>query len=271
MKPFARALIITADDFGLHQSVNEAIEQAHRDGVLKATSLMVGAPCVADAVARAQRLPGLRVGLHLVLADGSSSLPAARIPDLVDASGRFKGSMFGAAVRIFFLPRVRRQLALEIRAQFEAGLALDHVNTHKHFHLHPTILGQILEIGREFELAAMRLPREAHPQWFLRPWLGLVRRRLSRAAIRHNDYVVGIRESGRFDEATLLEALAHLPAGVGEIYLHPALDSGERIAASMRGYRHADELAALCSPRVRSALEVLRLAPIGFSDLGVRP
>lgn len=63
-------LIVTADDFGLHGDVNAAVEQAHCDGILNAASLMVSAPAAADAVARAHRLPGRRVGLHLVLADG---------------------------------------------------------------------------------------------------------------------------------------------------------------------------------------------------------
>lgn len=52
-RPAARALIVTADDFGLHARVNAGIERAHRDGVLAAASLMVGAPAAQDAVARA--------------------------------------------------------------------------------------------------------------------------------------------------------------------------------------------------------------------------
>src|SRR5580700_770737 len=126
-------LIITADDFGLHESVNEAVERAHREGVLSAASLIVAAPAAVDAIARARALPSLRVGLHLVLADGQAILPHAVIPDLVDAEGRFGNRMVRDGVRFFLLPRVRRQLATEIRAQFEAfaasGLSLDHVNT----------------------------------------------------------------------------------------------------------------------------------------------
>ena len=49
----APGLIITADDFGLHASVNRAVQQAHREGVLAAASLMVGSPAARDAVARA--------------------------------------------------------------------------------------------------------------------------------------------------------------------------------------------------------------------------
>jgi chitin disaccharide deacetylase len=268
-------LIITADDFGLHTSVNLAVERAHREGVLSAASLMVAAPAAADAIARARACPSLRVGLHLVLADGQPLLPRNVIPDLVDAHGRFGDRMAYDGVRFFLSPRVRRQLAAEIHAQFKAfaasGLSLDHVNTHKHFHLHPTILSLIIEIGRPFGLRAIRLPRETGMPPLLKPWVTLLRRRLKGAGIAHNDYMVGIEQSGKFDEASLLEALARLPPeGIVEIYLHPALISGKEIGASMPAYGHADEFAALVSPRVRLALDRLNLRGVrlgGFSDL----
>lgn len=274
----ARGLIITADDFGLHPSVNQAVERAHREGVLSAASLMVGAPAAGDAIARARACPRLRVGLHLVLADGAPVLPPRAIPDLVDAGGRFGSRMVRDGCRFFGLPRVRGQLAREIRAQFEAfaasGLALDHVNAHKHFHLHPTVLGLILQIGREFGLRAVRLPREAGLPLWLRPWLALLAARLDAAGIAHNDYIVGLRQSGRFDESNLLAALADLPpAGIGELYLHPALVSGAAISPSMPGYRHADEFAALVSPRTRQACSRLRDGGVrfgGFADLAVQ-
>ena len=62
-----KTVTFTADDFGLTESVNEAVERAHRDGVLQAASLMVAAPASADAVRRARALPNLRIGLHLVV------------------------------------------------------------------------------------------------------------------------------------------------------------------------------------------------------------
>lgn len=268
-------LIITADDFGLHPSVNRAVERAHREGVLAAASLMAGGPAARDAQAAARACPDLRVGLHLVLADGRAVLPPRAIPDLVDRHGRFGSHMARDGVRFFAVPRVRRQLALEIRAQFEAfaatGLALDHVNAHKHFHLHPTILTLVLEIGRGFGLSAVRLPREAGAPLWLRPWLALLRARLKAAGMRHNESVAGIRQSGRFDEPAVLAALRGLPpSGIHELYLHPALESGAAISPSMSGYRHADEFAALVSPRVRDACAGLAARGVrfgGFSDM----
>lgn len=274
-------LIITADDFGLHEAVNEAVERAFREGVLTAASLMVGAPAAADAVRRARALPGLAVGLHLVLADGPSVLPPERIPALVDASGRFGDHMARQGVRFFAIPAVRRQLEAEIRAQFEAfagtGLPLDHVNAHKHFHLHPTLLEMLLRVGREFGLTAVRLPRE--PAWVARragplkgaasrllaPWLALMKRRLRAAGMAYNDQVFGVTDSGAMDEAALLRVLARLPDGVSEIYLHPATHGA--LTPAMSQYRHREELEALLSPRVRAALAACGSGTGGFRAL----
>jgi len=263
-----RGLIVTADDFGLHEAVNEAVERAHCDGVLTAASLMVGAPAAADAILRARRMPRLRVGLHLVLADGAAVLPRAQIPDLVDQASRFGDAMARDGFRFFFLPHVRRQLAAEIEAQlalFQAsGLPLDHVNAHKHFHIHPTVLSLILAARQRLRFHAIRLPLGLNPPIFLRPWLALMRRRLDRANIAHNDRICGIEQSGAMDESRLLAALSRLPAGVTEIYLHPATQGG--ITRSMASYRPTDELAALLSPRVREAMDRLGVKRGGFSD-----
>ena len=246
-----RLCIITADDFGLHRAVNEAVELAHREGVLSAASLMVAAPAAQDAARRAQALPGLHVGLHLTLADGRAVLPRRQIPDLVDADNRFHDDMVGAGWRFFALPRVRAQLAAEIRAQFAAyaalGLRLDHLDAHKHFHLHPTVLSLIVRIGRDFGLRAVRVPAEPGLRMtqLLAPWIALLRARLRRARIASNDQIFGLAHSGAMNEARLLGILQALPAGVTEIYLHPATESGRSIAASMPDYRHQQELQAL--------------------------
>lgn len=280
----SRFLIVTADDFGIHEAVNEAVTVAASRGILTAASLMVGAPAAQDAIRRAQELPLLRVGLHLVLADGCAVLPRTQIPDLVDAQGRFGEGMWLDGVRYFALPRLRRQLEAEIRAQFAAfarsGLALDHVNAHKHFHLHPTLLAMIVRIGREFGMSAVRVPRE--PIWyatrganlgamaattFLTPWVALMKARLRAAGIVHNDQVFGIAGTGQLDEDALLDILARLPAGVTEIYLHPATDTRKPITSSMSEYRHSAELAALLSTRVADAVAATGAARGGYRDL----
>jgi len=277
-------LIVTADDFGLHEAVNHGIERASRDGILTAASLMMGASATDDAIRRARLLPQLRIGLHLVLADGSAVLAPHLIPAIADEVGRMNSRMFINGLRFFALPWVRRQLEAEIRAQFSAfartGLLLDHVNVHKHFHLHPTLLGMVLRIGRDYGMSAVRVPDE--PLWFaahgnswssrasiasLKPWVALMKRRIRAAGVSHNDTIFGIAASGAMNEDKLLKIIARLPAGITEIYLHPATQAGPAIAPSMSQYRHTDELAALLSPRVRAAITAADIGRGGFRDV----
>ncbi|MBV9968132.1 MAG: hopanoid biosynthesis-associated protein HpnK, partial [Alphaproteobacteria bacterium] len=197
-----RRLIVTADDFGRDIAVNEAVERAHRDGILSTTSLMVGAPAAADAVARARRQADLHVGLHLVLIDGDPVLPREELGSLVRCDGRFDDNPLRSGLRFCFRPKACRLLAAEIRAQFEAfratGLALDHVNAHKHMHLHPTVARLVVEIGRDYGMRAIRIPSEpasalkgAFPeerpagQAYI-PVITALRRRLHRAGIASN-------------------------------------------------------------------------------------
>jgi chitin disaccharide deacetylase len=244
---------------------------------------MVAAPAAADAVARAHRLTSLNVGLHLVLIDGSPVLPPDELDGLVRRDGRFDDDPLRAGLRFFFRPGARRHLAAEICAQFEAfratGLVLDHVNAHKHMHLHPTVARLVVEIGRDYGLRAVRVPAE--PQAALRgaspgerlpmppPGFAVtaLRRRLRRARLAINDHLFGIAWSGAMTEDRTLALLPHLPAGVSEIYFHPAAEMTPALRADMPGYRSIEELAALISPLVRRRIEELGIRLVCYGDL----
>jgi hopanoid biosynthesis associated protein HpnK len=277
----ASGLIITADDFGADAAVNEAVEIAHREGVLTAASLMVGAPAAADAVARARALPSLAVGLHLALVEARPILPPEQVSHLVDGRGVFRDDMAAAGATMFFNPAARRQLAAEIAAQFEAfaatGLLLDHVNAHKHFHLHPTIAGLILKIGARYGLRAARVPVELDavlrgiepgtPTPLFSPFALMARAlrvRFSAAGIMTPDQVFGLRWSGAMTTSRVAGLIARLPRGLTEIYLHPAVR--DEYPSSAAGYRYADELSALVASEVAATLARSNIRRGGFLD-----
>jgi hopanoid biosynthesis associated protein HpnK len=193
-----------------------------------------------------------------------------------------------AGFRFFFLPRVRRQLETEIRAQFDAfagtGLSLDHADAHNHMHLHPTVLGFMLKIGKEYGLRAVRLPKEPPLRsWraagrralasrltsavFLAPWMFLMKRTLRRAGIKCNDYLFGMTDSGTMTEPLLQSILKNLPDGVTELCCHPAVCRSAEIDRTMPLYRHEDEFRALTGSLLRSTLNEVRAQTIAFCDL----
>ncbi|TCZ57269.1 hopanoid biosynthesis-associated protein HpnK [Roseicella aquatilis] len=253
-------IIFNADDLGLAAPVNAAIEAAHREGVLTAASLMLGEPATAEGVEVARRNPRLAVGLHLTLTDGTPCLPPERIPALVRPDGRFRDDMAGLGLALAASPAARAQLRAEIAAQFAAfratGLACDHLNAHKHYHLHPVIAAIAFAEAARHGVRAVRIPWEP-PALVpgagraLLPMILLLRRLAARHGLRAPDRVVGLRWSGAFTADRLAAVLPRLPSGVTEIYLHPATAGGFPGAAP--GYRYAEELAALTDPRVRAA------------------
>ena len=233
-----KRLVVTADDFGRAVEVNEAIEEAFARGVVTATSLMVAEPMARDAVQRAKRLQGLRVGLHLVLVDGRPVLAPEQVPDLVDSQGLFRQSLLRASIAFLLSSAVRRQLAMEIEAQFDAfartGLVLDHVNAHRHVHLHPVVAQLLLRIGARHGAKAMRVPVEPAPVLAaveagsrarapgVGIWAQLLRRRFAAAGMTTPDQVFGLAWSVAMTSPRLAGLIAHLPEGLSEIYLHPA-------------------------------------------------
>lgn len=282
-----RKVIVNGDDFGLAVPVNEAIVEAHRRGVLTTASLMVGAAATGDAVQRARETPSLRVGLHVVLVEGTPVLPPHAIPDLVNPRGEFYDHPARAGFRYACGRGMRRQLEAEIRAQFQAfratGLALDHADTHNHLHLHPRILSLILEVGRDYGLAAMRLPNEPPfpsaraagkspltrlASWAaLSPLTALMKRRLRRHGIRCNDFLFGMADTGAMTEDIVVRFLRNLPPGVTEIYFHPSTRRCPEIDRTMPSYRHVEEFETLVSARVRAAFDAAGVPRIAFSDL----
>ena len=155
------------------------------------------------------------------------------------------------------------------------GLELDHVNAHKHFHLHPTIAALIVRIGRPFGMKAMRVPYEpakvlrqiepgAGGDFVVELWARRLRRRLKAAGIFSPDRVFGLAWSGAMTTARLAGLLAHLPEGVSEIYLHPA--TGPGYPGATQGYLYEQELAALTSNQVIDLIKENEVNLGSFAD-----
>jgi hopanoid biosynthesis associated protein HpnK len=286
-----KKLIITADDFGAAVPINEAVEAAHREGILSAASLMVGGPAMHDAVERARRLPALGVGLHLTLVDGRPVLSSHQVPDLVGPDGRFPNDPVRFGMALFFSARMRQQAEAEIEAQFArfhaTGLPLDHVNGHLHFHMHPVVTGAIARLAPQYGSPAVRVPLEPfRHSWLatsdrlmgrLATWLFYaaqtrpMRRRLSAAGVPMNDHVFGVNDSGAMLERRLLQFVEHLPDGVSEFYCHPATRRWEGPDNLPAHYGAEDEFAALVSPKVRTKLEAAGLRPLSFREAFATP
>ncbi len=265
-------LIMNGDDLGRTTTINEAIMRAHEQGVLTSASLMVTGEAADQAARLARAYPSLAVGLHMVLLNARTALPAAEVPHLVDGRGWLSRDPFLAGVRCFFSPTVRGEVRREIAAQFErflgTGLPLAHVDGHYLMHLHPAVFSILIPLAERYQAPGIRLPRDDLRRTLAMDlagaagkvgWAavyallcGLALRRLRRGQIAYTDRVYGLLESGRMHERFVTGLVRGIPAAVrsAELYFHPCTQSlGEPYGPN------PGDLAALLSPQVRRAID----------------
>lgn len=248
-----RTLVVNADDFGFTRDVNQGIVEAHRNGILTATTLMACGAAFDDAVRLARETRTLDIGVHLVLV-GQPPYPmtVARLMRAV-ALGRIA---------------IYDELSAQVRKVVDAGLNPTHLDTHKHTHLLPPVLDAVARISEEFKIPWVRRPFDfpltpRGVSWKTRTVsraLGAVRSRfelvLKRHGCRYTDHFAGFQITGKFDAADVAALIRALPEGSTEFMCHPGVCTGELRAARTRLKESREaELRALTSPEVRRALE----------------
>ncbi|HEY7069506.1 MAG TPA: ChbG/HpnK family deacetylase [Acidimicrobiales bacterium] len=265
-----RLLIVNADDYGLTPGVSRAILRAHRDGIVTSTSALALAPGFAPSAPALRDTEGIGVGAHLAAVGEDPPLLSAReVPTLVDKRGCLASSW-----RVF-LPRVaagridledvRREFTAQIDCLRDAGLVLDHVDTHQHVHLWPAVGTVVLEVAEKAGIGALRIIRSA--TWgpvgvTVRRLSARLERRARATGLRFPATATGLDEAGTLERVRLLAALDRLGRGGGpsaELATHPGEAGDPDLDRYRWGYVWDRELAALVDPAVRR-----RVAEAGF-------
>jgi predicted glycoside hydrolase/deacetylase ChbG (UPF0249 family) len=250
MREEKRRLIVNADDFGFTRDVNAGIIEAHRHGVLTATTLMANGDAFEDAVRLARETPTLDVGCHLVLVQGRSVLdPSRELPP--DIGAFLRAALTG---KIPFYEEARAQ----VQKIVDAGIRPSHIDSHKHTHLFPAVLDAVARVAQEFDIPWVRRPFD----FGTGGRVGMVKRVLApvfRRRLRHlrtTDHFTGFLVTGKLGVESFVETLERLPPGLTEFMCHPGQLGAELESAETRlKESRAIELAALLSPRVREAIE----------------
>lgn len=274
---------MNADDFGLTAGVNRAVVELAAAGVVTSATLMARAGATAEAIELARSAPSLGVGCHVVLVDGEPVLPPEQIPSLIaSGTGSFWPTL-GAFLARLFAGRIR---AAEIEAETAAqiallrrqGLALTHIDTHKHTHLFPAVLRPVLRAAHAAGIRAIRNPFE--PAWCQRatpgaPPLRRVQVRLLRSfepafqrilnehEVSTTDGSLGVLATGTLDAAVLAALLQKIPGGTWELVTHPGYNGADlaRVRTRLRASRE-DELRTLRSAGRMAGIEYISFASL---------
>ena len=285
-----RRLIVNADDFGLTPGVNRAIMQAHAEGIVTSATLMANSPAFDNAVSLTKSQTHLGVGCHVVLVDGDPLLPARNVRSLVSSgSKRFGDSLPAFAVGVtngrIDPAQIEAEASAQMRKLQSAGIAISHVDTHKHTHVLPQVLRPLLRAARVCGVRSVRNPFESLPISMLRGYaklwkqygmvklIGLLsgrfRDEVDKSGMMTTHGSIGIAATGFMDEVLLRRMIDALPEGTWELVCHPGYNDTDLKAVRTRLHEsRAQELRLLTSQNAREMLVRSGIQLISYRDLG---
>ena len=287
-------LIVNADDFGLTEGVNRAIAEAHCQGIVTSATLMANAGAFEGAVRLAYALPKLSVGCHVMLVDGAHVLESSKIPTLVAKQGhgeRFHESL-SAFARRALMGRLREdeieaEATAQIRKLQTRGVAVSHLDTHKHTHMFPVVHRPLLRAARACGIPALRNPFSPRVLLSLRAlrqrprlWKrhlqvrGLRRleadflRAVAEAGMATTKGCLGVVATGALDLPLFESIVKSIPEGTWEFVCHPGYSDLDldKVKTRLRKSRE-EELKVLTSREARSILEQRQVALISYREL----
>ncbi len=153
---------IIADDYGMHPDINAGILYCIEHRLVTGVSVAV----CGEAAGKEQlqklsecrrRNPWLRIGLHCMLTEANA---LSGVSSITDREGAFTTHVLG-----LFPPLLRGKISMsDVRSEWhrqvhvltEAGLPIDHLDSHQHVHLYPGLWEQTLSLAEELRAATVR-------------------------------------------------------------------------------------------------------------------
>lgn len=237
-------VIFNADDFALSSYVSKGIVKAHREGVVKSTTVLGNCDIqlLEEAKEYARQNPELGFGIHLCL---TTRMPLSKDhKTLANDFGKFKWR-YETIDKTIDIQEVYVEWKTQIQRTQEY-LTLTHFDSHHGVHNHPILASIAVRLSKEFNLP-FRSQREKLP-WQIK----------CNAAF--------------YDLDATLETLIHIMSnhnGVIEIMTHPGLDDDEFLnEISSYNVQRAHELEILTSDALKTFIRDNNIEVVNYRTYG---
>jgi hopanoid biosynthesis associated protein HpnK len=280
-----RRLIINADDFGLCESVNKGIVEAHTKGVLTSATIMANMPAAEQAVDLAKNLPTLGVGVHLNLTAGKPLCQDNTVKLILDSQGHFALSPGKLALASLITGKARAALETELASQIQwlidKGIKPTHLDSHKHIHSFPTIFPIVCRLAKRFGVSAIRYTFEPKRVSQL-PWPVTDRESRKRASlvrtmakINHwqnpaffkTDALLGVNHVGKINTVFMRAVSLYNTASTAELMTHPGYTYDLDATRTRLVKQREVELEALCSEKTKKFFKDAGIKLIHYGQL----
>jgi predicted glycoside hydrolase/deacetylase ChbG (UPF0249 family) len=263
-------LIVTCDDCGLSQGIDQSAAALFQKGMVSTASIMTNFPHVQHSFDLLGRYPNFELGVHLNLTEGEPLTRNALKSDLVRASGRFRNRLTFFAQAVFPSVDLQQAIEIELQEQIErfikhSGHHPAHLTTHMHFHIFPALREIVYRLAEEYNI---RWVRNSDFRESVVPLIPVLNSTPKTVESPHSffvpDYLVVVLAYLDYPHEQLLNDVLKLQ-GIVEIVVHPSepedihfpRNVAYRPAERNRETRYLEAFFELLEPHLGSDVEVV--------------
>lgn len=275
-----KCLIVSADDFGLTNALNDGIVKACINGIVTCVNIMPSGDAFENALALLKKTGITEIGAHLSLTQTRPLTEYNKISTIVTPAGNFHNDY-----KTFFTKFISGKIDItqayfELKRQMDilnaTGLKITNLSSHENIHMVPSILNLFIRLAKEFKVRAIRFPHGdksfnyginiIYKKFILSFFEKRMRKILSASEVVSPDHFYGFFDSGKMNESIVLQIIESLEKGTTELICHPGiLEQG--LTESFSFYKNCEsELNALTSPRVKKLVEDKGIQLVSYSD-----
>lgn len=233
-------IIVTADDYGMCDIVDKAIDAGIENGVITTTNVILNMETAANAAELRKKYPHISIGIHWNVTTGRPVSAPETVPSLVDEQGNF-WSISAFKKRYSKGLICAEDLERELEAQYRlfenlCGQA-DYWNTHENSALHTKAFSVFAKVAKTHRIPATRTfqrvyydkvnigwkreLREFAVKNFFEVWFTHIRKTFKMPSAR----VVRFGQISKLEGDYLLNALLKDGRDYIEVVFHPALSA----------------------------------------------
>ncbi len=162
-------IFIHSDDMGATKHVTQRLLESWRADVITGFSVLANGEACNDMTRALVNEPSrpARIACHLNLSEGLSTIPAHRVPLLIDRQGMLNHT-FGSLIKMWIFNRqeLKRQIEIEWRAQIElvkqqiGPRPIAALDSHMHVHMLPFLFPITAKLAEEYNIPQIRISHE---------------------------------------------------------------------------------------------------------------
>lgn len=240
----SKYLIINADDFGISNSVNKAIQKLKEENKISSATLMPNVEYYDDAVIWSKK-NSKDIGLHITLMNDDSKFKnrsLSRLKSLEDENG-FLYEDINKFRKSFKYKDIKQEINLQFEKLYNSGIDISHVDIHR-YAIYPTynpiVYTYICKKCRQYNKLPMRWSKNGGYN-ILKGINNLcdsdnVSKFFAAIANLYDipipDYVFKFPYRNTFKtyeekKNAFIEMIGNLPEGISEVHIHPSIESEE--------------------------------------------